>query len=124
MSFIWRKVAHCDLCGHEWLAKGVPVHCAKCKRRTWNLEDDPLAEDPKPVEKSVEKPVLATRETPAAPPNIQLLRDIAAGKIPAHLRSEPVAVTFDPPCPHFEWINDEQVFCRFLTGHKGKCQPR
>jgi rubredoxin len=36
MSFLLRQVAHCDVCGHEWLTSKVPSHCAKCKSRKWN----------------------------------------------------------------------------------------
>jgi hypothetical protein len=36
MSFVQRQVAHCDVCGHEWLTDKVPSHCAKCKSRRWN----------------------------------------------------------------------------------------
>jgi predicted Zn-ribbon and HTH transcriptional regulator len=38
MSFVQRKVAHCDQCGHEWIltTDREPVHCAKCKSRRWN----------------------------------------------------------------------------------------
>jgi hypothetical protein len=38
MSFLLRQVAHCDVCGHEWLvvADSIPKHCAKCKSRKWN----------------------------------------------------------------------------------------
>jgi hypothetical protein len=48
MSYVQRFVAHCDVCGHEWLIVGgnllaksgipvkVPSHCAKCKSRKWN----------------------------------------------------------------------------------------
>jgi len=37
MSFVQRKVAHCDQCGHEWLIVAtLPIHCAKCKSRQWN----------------------------------------------------------------------------------------
>jgi len=37
MSFLMRQVAHCDICGHEWLTAKVPSHCAKCKSRKWNI---------------------------------------------------------------------------------------
>jgi hypothetical protein len=39
MSFVMRKVAHCDACAHEWLLVAtdhLPVHCARCKTRQWN----------------------------------------------------------------------------------------
>jgi predicted Zn-ribbon and HTH transcriptional regulator len=38
MSFVKREVAHCDVCGHEWLlvSDKIPTHCAKCKSRKWN----------------------------------------------------------------------------------------
>lgn len=38
MAWIDKKVAKCDVCGHEWLVKGeaTPTHCAKCKSRLWN----------------------------------------------------------------------------------------
>jgi predicted Zn-ribbon and HTH transcriptional regulator len=36
MSFIMRLVAHCEVCGHEWLTDKIPSHCAKCKSRLWN----------------------------------------------------------------------------------------
>lgn len=47
MSFVQRTVAHCDVCGHEWLvvAETIPTHCAKCKSRKWN----------RPVEKKPKK---------------------------------------------------------------------
>jgi hypothetical protein len=38
MSFVQRKVAHCDRCGHEWITSLVPSHCAKCRSRKWNQE--------------------------------------------------------------------------------------
>ena len=43
MSFVQRSVAHCDICGHEWLTKIVPKWCAKCKGRKWN-QDHQLSE--------------------------------------------------------------------------------
>jgi predicted Zn-ribbon and HTH transcriptional regulator len=37
MSWIKRLIAHCDICGHEWIPTvKEPVHCAKCKSRRWN----------------------------------------------------------------------------------------
>ena len=41
MSWIQRWAAHCEGCGHEWLAsdpevRGDPKQCAKCKTRHWN----------------------------------------------------------------------------------------
>ena len=37
MSFLKRLIAHCDLCGHEWIPTiTLPTHCAKCKSRQWN----------------------------------------------------------------------------------------
>ena len=40
MSYVTRPVAHCDLCGHEWLviAEKTPTHCARCRQRRWNTE--------------------------------------------------------------------------------------
>lgn len=26
----------CELCGHKWCSKGIPLRCAKCKRVEWN----------------------------------------------------------------------------------------
>jgi hypothetical protein len=42
MSFLLRQVAHCDVCGHEWLTSKVPSHCAKCKSRKWNPPVTPI----------------------------------------------------------------------------------
>lgn len=39
MSWIKRLVAHCNVCGHEWMPKvDEPVQCANqaCKSRLWN----------------------------------------------------------------------------------------
>lgn len=39
MAWIDRKIAKCDVCGHEWLVRdsaATPTHCAKCKSRLWN----------------------------------------------------------------------------------------
>ena len=39
MSYLTRTIAHCDICGHEWLPRmPSPSHCAssKCRSRRWN----------------------------------------------------------------------------------------
>ncbi len=32
------EVCRCAVCGHRWIAEGVPLRCAKCKTRRWNSE--------------------------------------------------------------------------------------
>jgi hypothetical protein len=48
MSFVQRQVAHCDICGHEWIvvATHVPTHCAKCRSRQWNQAPEPQRRHP------------------------------------------------------------------------------
>lgn len=38
MVIVTRKVCKCNLCSHEWLARGskLPICCAKCKNPRWN----------------------------------------------------------------------------------------
>ena len=42
MSYCMREVAHCDVCGHEWLVREgvVYTHCTsgKCRSRRWDGE--------------------------------------------------------------------------------------
>lgn len=54
MAWVMRRLAQCDVCGHEWRAEGYPKRCAKCKASGWNkggkLEDPPKSEpEVKPV---------------------------------------------------------------------------
>ncbi len=45
MSQLQRTINHCDICGHEWIAKpGVTyTHCTsgKCRSRKWDRKDIP-----------------------------------------------------------------------------------
>lgn len=37
-----RRVVHeckCERCGHKWLAFKLPVACARCKSRSWNVPE-------------------------------------------------------------------------------------
>lgn len=43
MSWVQCRAAHCDVCGHEWLASGQPKQCAKCKTRAWNSAGQVIA---------------------------------------------------------------------------------
>lgn len=43
MSWVQCRAAHCDVCGHEWLASGQPKQCAKCKTRAWNSAGQAIA---------------------------------------------------------------------------------
>ena len=58
MSWVMRKLAHCDACGHEWRPDGeYPKRCGKCKSGRWNsggvqVEPDVEVAAPK---KSVER---------------------------------------------------------------------
>jgi predicted Zn-ribbon and HTH transcriptional regulator len=39
MSYVERLIAHCDICGHEWITYITPTHCAKCKSRRWDWKN-------------------------------------------------------------------------------------
>ena len=138
MSFLQRLVAHCDQCSHEWLvvAASIPMHCAKCKSRRWNLDAIPPRTD-KPIQfyrmelpagavaqpdRALAKEPEAVGSIPTAPikPNMQDLRDICAGKTIQQVftdiqNREPAEI---PICGKTWWEDGEQYECLMDKGHR------
>lgn len=78
MSFIKRLVAHCDICGHEWLTAITPTHCAKCKSRKWNGGVAQMVRAHDPSMPSVKERALGNREVAGSIPAPAIKIDIAA----------------------------------------------
>lgn len=66
MSFVKRKVAHCDICGHEWIPDGSPTHCAssKCKSRRWNSSAPAGSKHPAPIKQHPQAVTLVDKIQP------------------------------------------------------------
>ena len=33
-----RYECKCERCKHIWISKNIPISCAKCKTRSWNIK--------------------------------------------------------------------------------------
>jgi len=76
MAWVERRVAKCEVCGHEWLVSlergRDPGQCAKCRSRKWNAEEmrtpvmlpEPARKIAPQRQQRAERPVL---DTPASP---------------------------------------------------------